>query len=112
MSIPTLDLVKVLRREALALRHTAERITTIADELERGFHAGAQVLDGPAAIRALLEHTHVGQEGHYRVFYELLAARDIVPRGEKPLATLLSALHRDEHFVALGERSGRFRRIA
>jgi hypothetical protein len=105
-------MAKRLRREAAALLSMADRLHIHASEIEREYHAGAEVLDGAAAVDKLRELLEIGQEGHYRTLYELLAGRGITTRGEKPLATLLTSLGRSEHFEAQGSRTGIYRRVS
>jgi hypothetical protein len=88
MSDVRVDLAKRLRRQATALRRTAHQLDVEADTLELDFHANAQPLSGQQIVDALADHVQVGEEAHYRTFYELLAARGHVPRGERPMATL------------------------
>lgn len=113
MSFRELDTVKALRREAGQLRSQADRISKIADGIETTFHAAAQMVDGPTAIDTLRQQVDIGQAAHYRTFYEVLSTKGIIPRGEQPLATLLTALTRSEHFRRVGPaRSGRYERIS
>jgi hypothetical protein len=106
-----LDVVKRMRREATALRKTADRLELHAEALENGYYAEATPLSGEQIVTAVCEHLQVGQEAHYRVIYEVLAANQSVPRGERPLATLLAVLSRSERFAAQGRRTGIYRRV-
>jgi hypothetical protein len=111
MPDPRLDQVKALRRECTQLRKNADRISAIADRIEQEYMAAANVVDGPTAVQMIRERVEVGHCAHYRTFYELLAATGVIPRGEKPLATLLSAMSRSEHFRGEG-RTGRYERVS
>lgn len=76
------------------------------DELD-GALRGQRLCEVAIAILA----EQVGAEGdiHYRDWYALLEARDLVVAGRDPLATFLTHVSRSDRVEAVGRRSGRYR---
>ncbi|MBS1891568.1 MAG: hypothetical protein JST59_09755 [Actinobacteria bacterium] len=61
------------------------------------------------AVEVLKKHLHPGEEVHYRQWFEMLRAEDVVVAGKDPLATFLAQVSRSEAVEAVGGRSGRYR---
>lgn len=112
MTDTRLHWAKRLRREATALRKTADRLDAHATAAESEYYEHSTPLSGEQIVDRLCELVAVGSEAHYRTFYELLTGDNAIPRGEKPLATFLSAVNRSARFEAQGARTGIYRRVS
>jgi hypothetical protein len=101
---------RVLRREATILRHNADRLSAMADEIEaqlseRPLLCGKAIGDAAADVLAA-----TGEDMHY---LELLDAVERATgkrvRGAKPDCTLLANVGRHPLIESCGPRSGRYR---
>jgi hypothetical protein len=110
------------RREALTtaatLRQRGKRLETLgqvlqtqADELDAEVRGRAkEVLRGREITEMLYALVRPGEVVHYRAAYArlLVAGFDVV--GTVPQNTLLAALQRSPNFVAVGRRTGKYKR--
>jgi hypothetical protein len=101
---------RVLRERARRLGKLSSSLSQQADELEaEGQGQEGIVLHGRQITDKLRNLVEVGEVLHYTELERRLWESGHLVGGVEPLATLLAAVNRDERFVSVRCRSGRYR---